>query len=540
MAAFREIEGGRELPLRGKVIVIGRDPSCDIVIGHPGVSSRHALVVNSNGVCSIEDLASVNGTAVGGRRITHRTRLSNGDLVELPGFHATFFDDSSKTPKKSDTVQLPDTPAVEDGAAPIVSSIEIGPDLRLTVKPEAKLRAVLEISKNLSNTLDLKVVLPKTLETLFSLFPQGDCGFILLKDTNTGQLIPRAVRHRREPKDNSVPISRGIIEHVLRTGRAILSADAGSDERFDSSRSISHLKIRSIMCVPLAAQNGACLGIIQIDTRDRRNQFNQEDLDLLVCASVQATLTVELAQLHEERRDLEAATRIQKSFLPAEKPLSSRLQFFDYYSPAQNVGGDYYDYIPLPGNRLAVALGDVAGKSISAALLMARLSAAARFSLATAPSLPEAVRELNRVLIRSGSEDRFVTFVVAVLDMEQSQMRIANAGHMPPLLRQPGKAPVEIGDAIVGLPLAVMDRSYDELVMPIKQGDTLIMFTDGLTEARNVTGEMYGTDRLYRAIERAPEDVDGLGKAVLADVRKFAGDRPQNDDLTLVCFRCKS
>ncbi len=480
MALLRVLENNQEYPLTGKVIVIGRNPKCDIVVSHPGTSARHALIVNSGGTYFIEDLNSVNGTFIGTERLAQRTRLTSGDMIELPGLIFVFQEEEPVPGAKADTVHLNDLPSADD-IAPLVS-IDIGSELRLTVKPEVKLRAVLEISKNLSNTLDMKVVLPKTLESLFSLFPQADCGFILLKDANTGQLVPRAVRHRREPKDNSVPLSRGIIKHVLETGRAILSADAGSDERFDTSQSISNLKIRSIMCVPIVSQLETCLGIIQIDTRDRRNQFQQEDLNLLACASTQAARAVELAQLHEEHRDLEAATRIQKSFLPSEKPKHSKLQFFDYYSPALQVGGDYYDYIPLPGNRLAIALGDVAGKGITAALLMARLSAAARFALATAPTVRDAVRQLNRSLIRAGTEDLFVTFVVVVLDIEHWQMTIVNAGHMPPLLRQDGKSPEAVGDEIVGLPLAVIDRPYEDIVVPLNPGNTILLYTDGITE----------------------------------------------------------
>src|SRR5262249_29396121 len=129
-------------------------------------------------------------------------------------------------------------------------------------------------------------------------------------------------------------------------------------------------QIRSIMCVPMMSQDGQSLGVIQLDAQDRREQFRQDDLAVLVSASTQAARAVELAQLHQERRDLEAASQIQKSFLPDERPQVAQLRFFEYYSAAQHIGGDYYDYIPLPGNRLAVALGDVSGKGVSAALLM--------------------------------------------------------------------------------------------------------------------------------------------------------------------------
>src|SRR5262249_21243326 len=149
----------------------------------------------------------------------------------------------------------------------------------------------------------------------------------------------------------------------------------------------------------------------------------------------QAARAVELARLHEVRRDLEAATEIQKSFLPAERPQATGLSFFDYYSSAQHVGGDYYDYIRLPPNRLAVALGDVAGKGVSAALLMARLSAAARFCLATEPTLSAAVRQLNAVMTRACGDGRFVSFVVGVIDLDTFQTHWVNAGHIPPLHR---------------------------------------------------------------------------------------------------------
>jgi sigma-B regulation protein RsbU (phosphoserine phosphatase) len=533
MAVLREGTGGRVLPLRGKVTLIGRDPVSDVIITSPKTSARHALIVHANGTYFLEDLDSVNGTAVNGKRVRQRVALRAGDTIELPGLTVTFDDSAAPGPRTVRDTVGEETP--DSGTASIISSCEIGEDLRLTVKPEAKLRAVLELSRNLGNTLDLKTVLPKTLESLFALFPQADCGFILLFDEATGQLVPRAVRHRREPANRSVPLSRGIVDHVLRTGRAVLSADAGTDARFDPTQSISNLKIRSFMSVPMVGRDGNCLGVVQIDTRDRRSQFNQEDLDLLACVSLQAARTVELARLHEERRDLEAATRIQKSFLPAERPKRPGMSFFDYYAPAQHVGGDYFDYIPLPGGRLAVALGDVSGKGISAALLMARVSAAARFALATAPSIAEAVGELNRALLRTGSEERFVTLAVAVLDADDGRLTLVNAGHLPPLLRRAGQPPQEVAtDA--GLPLAVMDRPYEEVVIPFAPGDALLLCTDGVTEARNPSGEMYGPERLVEAVKSAPADVETLGKTVLGDVRRFAAGRPQGDDMTVVCF----
>src|SRR5262249_48931949 len=154
--------------------------------------------------------------------------------------------------------------------------------------PEAKLRAMLELGRNLGTTLDLNEVLPKILESLFALFPQTDRGFILLKESADEELMPRAVRHRN-PNENARPsVSRTIIDHVLQTGKAILSADAGQDERFEPSMSIRAHAIRSIMCVPMVGSAGGIVGVIQLDTKGTKNQFRQEDLEVLVSASFQA------------------------------------------------------------------------------------------------------------------------------------------------------------------------------------------------------------------------------------------------------------
>ncbi|HVS35168.1 MAG TPA: SpoIIE family protein phosphatase [Gemmataceae bacterium] len=520
MSVLRELVGGQEHPMRGKVTLIGRDPACDIVVRTEQTSFRHAMIVQSGASYAIEDLESVNGVYVNGQRVHGRAPLRPGDRIEIPGFAAAFQSTATPVPSVKDTL----TTLPMSGAG------------RLEIKPEFKLRAVLEISRYLSTALDLKDVLPKILECLFSVFPQADRGFILLQDPNTGQFVPRAVRKRHAPDADTPAVSRSILNQVTSTGRAVLSADAASDARFDPNQSIRRFHIKSIMCAPMLSSTGTVLGVIQLDTEEVRSPFREEDLEVLASATTQAATAVELAQLHKERRDLEAAMQIQKSFLPASRPRVPQLHFFDYYSSARQIGGDYYDYIPLPGDRLAVALGDVSGKGVPAALLMARLSAAARFALAAEKDVGTAMRRLNAALTQTGAEDRFVTFAAAILDLKTYGLTLVNAGHMPPLRRRAGNSGVEeVGDAIVGLPLGVMDKPYEQMTFPLERGDVLLFYTDGVSEARNPANDQYGLDRLRRVLATGPADVEALGAAVLADVRRFAAGRPQNDDLTIVC-----
>ena len=519
-AVLRELTGAREHPLRGKVTLLGRDPACDVVVRTDQTSFRHAIIVQSGGAFYVEDLESVNGVFVNGRRVPGRAPLRPGDRLEIPGLAATL-QTATAQPAPQDTLA---TVAMSGGG-------------RLEVKPEVKLRAVLEISRCVSTALDLKDVLPKILECLFAVFAQADRGFILLQDPGSGQMVPRAVRGRRTPDADTPAVSRNIIQQVVSTGQAVLSADAGADARFDPNQSIRHFNIRSIMCAPLLGSSGEVLGVIQLDTEKVGTPFREDDLEVLASATTQAAHAVELARLHQERRDLEAATQIQKSFLPASRPQVPGLRFFDYYSAARRIGGDYYDYIPLPGDRLAVALGDVSGKGVAAALLMARLSAAARFSLAAEPDAASALRQLNAALTQPGADDRFITFLAMVLDLKTYGVTLVNAGHMPPLRRRAGRADVEeVGDAIVGLPLGVMDKPYEQMTFPLERGDLFLLYTDGVTEARNPRNDQYGLDRLRQVMAAGPTDPEGLGAAVLADVRRFAAGRPQGDDLTIVCF----
>lgn len=241
MPFLRVDPGNQEFPVFGKLTTIGRDASCDIVVGSPMISGQHVLILNSCGAHTVEDLDSRNGTFVNGEPLSDRRKLHSGDRIELIGICFTFYEDppaTSPEPSQStaaagirdgiprgSTVRLADV--MDSEPVDVISALEVTGDLRLAVKPEAKLRAVLQISHCLLHSLELKRVLDQILESLFAIFPQSDCGFILLRDEKTGELVPGAVRLRGESPDNEVCISRGIVRQALVSGCAILSAMRG-------------------------------------------------------------------------------------------------------------------------------------------------------------------------------------------------------------------------------------------------------------------------------------------------------------------------
>jgi len=372
---------------------------------------------------------------------------------------------------------------------------------------------------------------------------QADRGFVILKSPD-GRLIPKAVKHRREEQDDEIRISRTIVNQVLDTKQAILSADASSDSRFDMSQSIADFRIRSMMCAPLVNADGVSLGVIQLDTIDHRSRFEQEDLEVLAGVASQAAISLDNATMHEAairqnlmERDLKLAQKVQQGLLPSAPPKIEGYHFFDFYEAANQVGGDFYDYIPLPNGRLAVVLADVSGKGVSAALVMAKLSADVRYCLVSEPTVARAVQQINRNFSRNGWEDRFVTFVLTVLDPREHEVTIANAGHMPPFVRL-GEGRVDtLAGEFSGVPLGVDDDyQYETTSVRLEQGQFVSLFTDGFSEAMNANNELYGLERFKDLMGGPLQNVGELGRIILSDVKTFVGGHPQSDDMCLVCF----
>ncbi len=540
--------GSEQLELPSDRNVMGRHPECEVVLESASVSRQHAMIIKQDGQFFIEDLHSRNGTFVNGQLIAGRKLLQDGDRLKICDLTFTFYNN-----QPSDRLQLTETSALalmdDEDASPassIMSKLDVSASnsgVRLTVNPEVKLRALIEIAQNLGKALSLDEVLNKLLDSVFKIFLQADRGLIILKGPD-GSLIPKAVKHRRAGDEDQIRVSRTIVNQVMKTQEAILSADAASDARFDTSQSIADLRIRSMMCAPLVDSEGTSLGVIQIDTKDSRHRFQREDLDVLASIASQAAIAVDNAQMHETtlrqqamERDLELAHKVQRGLLPAAPPSLTGYRFFDFYEPANQVGGDYYDYVELSNNRIAVVIGDVSGKGVSAALLMAKLSGEVRYCLASEPTPAEAVSRINASFSRSGWQDRFVTFVLAVLDVGSSELTVVNAGHMPPLLRQSSGVVEEIGDEQAGLPLGVdADYQYEQFTRSFAPGEFLALFTDGISEAMNGANELYGLDRLRNQLAQPSASVDALGRLILDDVKLFVGGRSQSDDMCLACF----
>jgi serine phosphatase RsbU (regulator of sigma subunit) len=292
-------------------------------------------------------------------------------------------------------------------------------------------------------------------------------------------------------------------------------------------------------------QAGEPLGAIQIDTHDHSVPFSQDDLEVLASVAAQAALSLENAQMHaaaarqrDYERNLDFASQVQLGFLPSERPRVEGYEFFDFYEAAQHVGGDFVDYVALPDGRVAMSVGDVAGKGLPSALLMARIYSDARYELLTKPIPTDALTSLNTSVVASGLGDRFVTMLLAVINWQRHSLTLVNAGHLPPLLRHADGAVERVGVEECGLPLGVAtDVPFTEKILSIGPGELLVMYSDGLTEAMNAANEIYGLQRLVQAVSRFGTSAQAAVEAVVADVDSFCGSTAPRDDIVIAAFR---
>ncbi len=545
------LQGGQAIPheLTEEVTVLGRLPECGLQLDSNMVSRRHAKVVQQGDRVTIEDLGSGNGTFVNGKRVEEPVLLKHGDRLKLGPmllrYESISAEESASPSSIASAAAFEVDVAEDDKSATIMGVGENASGFGLLeVHPETKLKAIIEISRSLAGTVDLDLLLPKILDTLFSIFPHADRGCILLKDEQSGQMVPHAIKHRGASDDDSVKLSRTILNTVLEERKGILSADAASDSRFDASESISNLTIRSMMCVPMLDLQGEPVGIINIDTQNPVKQFVQEDLDLLLAVAGQAALSYESAKLmvsfaEKQKQDSEMAIArgVQHALLPEDLPVIEGYELFASYEAAQAVGGDYYDIIPLENDKICFAFGDVAGKGVAAALVMARLSSVVRSTMIFVQDVQQAISEINNHMCVRACEGRFVTFVLMILDLKTNELHVSNAGHMSPVSRLPDGGIFEFPEDTIGLPIGVMeDYSYEADSRIVEPGEVVTLFTDGVSEAMNHQNELFGMEHLRELVAGLPPKAVELGKAVLADVKRHANGRPQNDDITLMSF----
>jgi sigma-B regulation protein RsbU (phosphoserine phosphatase) len=304
-----------------------------------------------------------------------------------------------------------------------------------------------------------------------------------------------------------------------------------------------------VLKLPLEA-GAKRLGWLVLGPKRNEEPFSRSEVRLLQNVAAQTALAMdnarlasavmqETAQRERIQREIEICREVQERIFPQKKPVVAGLDYVGLYRPAETVGGDCFEYMVDEQGRLWLAIGDVAGKGVPAAFLMAGVNAALRGLLAAGVSdVSQVFNHLNRVLYDSTPKNRFVTLLLARFDPGVRRLVYASAGHCPLLLLRADGRAEWLTTRGIGLGLTGT-ASYQHAETMLSPGDVFLLYTDGVTEARNALGEDFGEDRLRQAAaEHRMVPAEELASQVVAAVQGFAGGAPQHDDITVLAARC--
>ncbi len=558
---------GRRYKLGEGEYVIGRRSDCQIFVPDMRVSRQHARLWKDGDGWMLEDLGSNNGTYINGTRVQGSSPVKHEDEILIANNRIRVeARDSTPDPQFAPgagvtLIEVGATNLIrsrEDsgsGRNPLISSglISIA-DQRAVRLLERKLDALTSVLQATASSDNAETLLEKIVEALLELFPQAEDVGVLVEDERTGELRVQCQRHRAPPKktpmsqvaaeDASRPTFGGhlrvpgtIIQHVISDRRGVLLGDSQVGISTDGDGEGIGMR----MGAPLI-YHGAHYGVVYVESK--RVGFRQEDVDLLQAVASQAGLAIhstraaaQMVRREKLERDLRVARQIQRSLLPASVPNVVGLDFAVHYEPAYQIGGDFYDFIWHDPSHLGIAVGDVAGKAISAALYMARLTSELRSRAAIARTPARLLRRVNQEIVGLGDDGMFATLVYCIYDMENRSLVFTNAGHCVPLLRRGDRVfPLQAERAHTP-PLGVTpDLEAGEARVQLLPGDMLIMVSDGILEARDARGNEYGLSRLSRRIRTARGNTEDIIKAILADIDSHTTDQPQGDDMTILAM----
>jgi serine phosphatase RsbU (regulator of sigma subunit) len=282
---------------------------------------------------------------------------------------------------------------------------------------------------------------------------------------------------------------------------------------------------------------GKPIGVLRVYTDEERH-FSPFQTDLLKAVAAQAAAAIENARLlaetieaEETEKQVRLAAEVQQRMIPQTPPKLPGVDFAAVYVPCYALGGDFYDFIPLPDDNIGLVVADVSGKGVPASLIMASVRAALRAHVDNTYYLYEVIRRVNLMLYRDTRPEEFVTLFYGVLDARNRRLTYCNAGHPPGLIRRGGQLIELASDNMV---LGVNpDEQYKQAVIDLKTDDVLLLYTDGLTDAANFKGERYGRPRLNEAFHTA-DRAETIAQSILWDLRKFVGLQKATDDVTMI------
>jgi sigma-B regulation protein RsbU (phosphoserine phosphatase) len=398
-----------------------------------------------------------------------------------------------------------------------------------------------EIARELSSILNLDELLGRIAELLRRLIDYQMFSILLL-DPSGDKLQHRFSLRFNENvhMKNDIPLGRGLVGHAAQTKQAILVPDVSKDPRYVQGNP----ETRSELAVPLIYKD-KIIGVIDLE-HTRRGFFTDDHRRTMVTLAAQVAIAIENARLYEEiarqerrlERDLSLARELRMRLLPQTLPKLQHLELAAKFTPARAIGGDLYDFIPYSLSRLGIVIGDVSGKGAPAAIYAALVSGILRSHAPIEPGPAEMLSAVNLSLAERRIEAQFVSIIYAVWDDEHRTLLVANSGLPRPVLVHDGKNTVI---EATGLPLGLFDDvSYDEFRFKMKPGDMFVCFSDGILDARNRRGDLFGRRRVETIIEEcAGKSADCVVNSLFNAAAEHSAGVETFDDQTVVAIKVK-
>ena len=516
--------GPRLVAIDKPVFRIGRKSENDLRSAATDVSREHAEILQIDGRFVIRDRGSRSGTYVNDEQVSERA-LRHRDKIRL-----------GRTSGGEMVFLLDDPTDSQTGHSGVM-------DFR-------PLTTVLDRLRSLGPARLVDEVLVLVMDAAIDA-TGADRGFIMLANAG-GELeftIARA-RGKVTLSGQSIAASTKIPQQVFATGRERIVVDLLDGDFAGEHMGTVALGIRHVLCTPLRAiryldRSGASgeerpIGVLYLDSREKGHLLSAAARHAIEAVAGEAASAIESARLYREAmekarldRELQLAAEIQRALLPDAFQSGPYFEVAAASVPCRAIGGDFFDYFTLPDGTFSFALGDVAGKGPSAALLSAMVQGAFAAQVAAAGSPAALMALINRTLIRRTIQSRFVTVFYGALTPDGT-FTYSNAGHNPPLLiTRAGVRRLDTGGLILGL---FPEAAYTQETMRLEDGDLLVVFSDGVTEAVNAEDELFGEDRLIACLD-ATDTTNGVLDTILASVRRFAGSTAQADDVTALVLK---
>lgn len=412
--------------------------------------------------------------------------------------------------------------------------------LKLAVK---ELSVLNDIATAVSTTHDLQQVIELIVRECVKHLNVEQGAIMLLDQSETDDKFHTIIREV-DTESDVVPYHFGVqlSGWMVKNQKPLLINDIANDSRF-TNLSDDEFPINSILSAPLKTK-GKLIGVLNVFNKMNIEGFTVEDQRMLSIIAAQSAQVVENARLYDEEQalkkieeELKFATDIQLNLLPKTDPEVSGYDIAGKSIPAKEVGGDYFDFIPIDDQKLVICLGDVSGKGMPAAMLMSNLQATLRGQALFTTSAGECMSRANKLIYRSTDQQKFATLFYSILDSKTDVFHFSNAGHDPPffITSNGDLNRLSKGGTVLGF---LDDYTFEEDSIKLKKGNAIVIYSDGITEALNEKDEEFGEERLLSVINKNIEQSSkNIVKEVFVAVKAFVNDMPQSDDITIVVIK---